>query len=163
MRASPSIWKVNPASISLSSYHMIIKPGLSKRTRAYERDRDNKRTLFYLFFIAQLCSLFCLVVGILFFILRFFRIIWLANRPVDIILPAQAPRPLSLPDFPRAPRPFHNPSSDKICRVHAYSSRGTPWTSLWTPALKTPLTDLAWKLDMTVSGIGCYWNPFRLV
>jgi hypothetical protein len=54
---------------------MIIKLDLSKRTRAYERDRDTKRTLFYLFFIAQLCSLFCLVVGILFFILRFFRII----------------------------------------------------------------------------------------
>ena len=48
---------------------------LTKRKRPYERDKNTKVTLFYLFFIAQICALFGLVVGILFFILRFFRII----------------------------------------------------------------------------------------
>jgi len=48
---------------------------LTKRKRPYEMNKNTKVTLFYLFFIAQICALFGLVVGILFFILRFFRII----------------------------------------------------------------------------------------
>jgi len=49
--------------------NMTIKSGQSRR------NTDTKTKLFYLFLIAQLCSLFGLVVGILFFVLRFHRII----------------------------------------------------------------------------------------
>jgi len=49
---------------------MSIKHGSSRRS-----DSDTKTKLFYLFLIAQICSLFGLVVGILFFMLRFLRII----------------------------------------------------------------------------------------
>jgi len=52
---------------------MTISPEVSKRNRAYESDTKTK--LFYLFLVAQICSLFGLVVGILFFVLRFLRII----------------------------------------------------------------------------------------
>ncbi|UCH00651.1 MAG: hypothetical protein JSU78_01390 [Deltaproteobacteria bacterium] len=48
---------------------MTIKSGLSKR------DNDIKTKLFYLFLIAQICAIFGMVVGILFLILRVFRII----------------------------------------------------------------------------------------
>jgi hypothetical protein len=40
--------------------------GPSKRNRTYERDRDNKTKLFYLFLIAQICAIFGMVVGVLF-------------------------------------------------------------------------------------------------
>ncbi|NVM24307.1 MAG: hypothetical protein HWN70_00115 [Desulfobacterales bacterium] len=52
---------------------MTIKPEISKRKRAHESDTKTK--LFYLFLIAQICSLFGLVVGVLFFILRLLRVI----------------------------------------------------------------------------------------
>jgi hypothetical protein len=54
---------------------MAPKFDVSIRNRPSERDRETKKALFYLFFIAQICSLFCMVVGILFFILRFLRVI----------------------------------------------------------------------------------------
>jgi len=49
------------------------KFGLGKRDRAYESDTKTK--LFYLFLIAQICAIFGMVAGIVFFILRLFKII----------------------------------------------------------------------------------------
>jgi len=51
---------------------MTIKPEISRRNRAYESDTKTK--LFYLFLIAQLCSLFGLVVGILFLFYGFLEL-----------------------------------------------------------------------------------------
>ena len=44
-----------------------------KRKRALDRDGDMRTKLFYLFLIAQICSLFGLVVGTIFFIVRLLR------------------------------------------------------------------------------------------
>jgi hypothetical protein len=54
---------------------MTLRLEVNRRNSAFQRDRDTKRALFYLFFIAQICSICCLVVGILFFILRFLRVV----------------------------------------------------------------------------------------
>ncbi|HUT70829.1 MAG TPA: hypothetical protein VMW89_09145 [Desulfatiglandales bacterium] len=54
---------------------MTLRLEMNRRNSAFQRDRDTRKRLFYLFFIAQICSIFCLVVGILFFILRFLRLI----------------------------------------------------------------------------------------
>ena len=44
-------------------------------SRSYERDGDIRTKLFYLFLIAQVCAIFGMAVGILFFILRIFKIV----------------------------------------------------------------------------------------
>jgi hypothetical protein len=54
---------------------MTIRLELNKSNRANQRDSDAKTKLFYLFLIAQICAIFCMVVGILFFILRLSKII----------------------------------------------------------------------------------------
>jgi len=68
---------------------MTIKPEISKRKRAHESDTKTK--LFYLFLIAQICSLFGLVVGVLFFILRLLRVIWQKACPVYVNLSLWTP------------------------------------------------------------------------
>ncbi|UCE33243.1 MAG: hypothetical protein JSV55_07195 [Deltaproteobacteria bacterium] len=54
---------------------MTLRLGVTRRNSAFQRDRDTRKQLFYLFLIAQICAIFCMVVGILFFILRFLRFI----------------------------------------------------------------------------------------
>ena len=41
-----------------------------RRDRSNGRDTEIKTRLFYFFFIAQLCAIFGMVVGVIFFILR---------------------------------------------------------------------------------------------
>ena len=53
---------------------MGVRPEARKKTGVSDRDTEIKTKLFYLFFIAQICAIFGMVVGVLFFILRFFRI-----------------------------------------------------------------------------------------
>jgi hypothetical protein len=36
---------------------------------------DTREKLFYLFLIAQICAIFCMIVGVLFFILRILRVV----------------------------------------------------------------------------------------
>jgi hypothetical protein len=43
--------------------------------RPRRRDVDTREKLFYLFLIAQICAIFCMVVGVLFFILRILRVV----------------------------------------------------------------------------------------
>lgn len=45
------------------------------RKRPYGRERDIREKLFYLFLIAQVCAIFGMVVGVLFFILRLMKVI----------------------------------------------------------------------------------------
>ena len=43
--------------------------------RPRRRDVDTREKLFYLFFLAQVCAIFGMVVGVLFFILRLMKLI----------------------------------------------------------------------------------------
>ena len=43
--------------------------------RPRKRGVDTREKLFYLFLIAQICAIICMVVGVLFFILRILRIV----------------------------------------------------------------------------------------
>ena len=54
---------------------MTNKVVVSKRKRTYEQERDFKTKLFFLFFLAQICAIIGMVVGVLFFILRIFKLI----------------------------------------------------------------------------------------
>jgi hypothetical protein len=50
--------------------NMAITRELKHTKRTYRQDKDPREKLFYLFLIAQICAIFCMVVGVLFFILR---------------------------------------------------------------------------------------------
>ena len=52
---------------------MVHRTPLNKRKKAYDREGDMKAKWFYLFLIAQLCALFGLVVGVVFFIVRLLK------------------------------------------------------------------------------------------
>lgn len=54
---------------------MTIQREATKRKRPYDRERDIREKLFYLFLIAQVCAIFGMVVGVLFFILRLIKVI----------------------------------------------------------------------------------------
>lgn len=43
--------------------------------RPNDRGRDTREKLFYLFLVAQVCAIFGMVVGVLFFILRLLKLI----------------------------------------------------------------------------------------
>jgi hypothetical protein len=43
--------------------------------RPHRRNVDSREKLFYLFLIAQICAIFCMVAGVLFFILRIVRVV----------------------------------------------------------------------------------------
>ena len=45
------------------------------RKRPYDRERDIREKLFYLFLIAQVCAIFGMVVGVIFFILRVMKLL----------------------------------------------------------------------------------------
>jgi hypothetical protein len=55
--------------------HMTIQREETTRKRPYDRARDVREKLFYLFLIAQVCAIFGMVVGVLFFILRLIKVI----------------------------------------------------------------------------------------
>ena len=56
-------------------YHMTIQREETTRKRPYDRARDTREKLFYLFLVAQVCAIFGMVVGVLFFILRLLKLI----------------------------------------------------------------------------------------
>jgi hypothetical protein len=56
-----------------NSEHMTVQARTKKRP--YPRTRDPREKLFYLFLVAQLCAIFAMVVGVLFFILRIIRVL----------------------------------------------------------------------------------------
>jgi hypothetical protein len=53
---------------------MILQRETTTKRRPYDRDRDIREKLFYLFLIAQVCAIFGMVVGVLFFILRLIKV-----------------------------------------------------------------------------------------
>jgi hypothetical protein len=56
-------------------YHMTLQRGITTMKRPYDRARDTREKLFYLFLVAQICAIFSMVVGVLFFILRLMKLI----------------------------------------------------------------------------------------
>jgi len=47
----------------------------SRRIKNSRQETDIKTKLFYIFFIAQICAIFCMVVGVIFLILRIINVI----------------------------------------------------------------------------------------
>lgn len=54
---------------------MTIQRGTITKKRPYGRARDTREKLFYLFLVAQICAIFGMVVGVLFFIMRLMKLI----------------------------------------------------------------------------------------
>jgi hypothetical protein len=54
----------------MSSKHMTVQHAATKRKKPYDRARDTREKLFYLFLVAQVCAIFGMVVGVLFLIVR---------------------------------------------------------------------------------------------
>ena len=54
---------------------MTIQREAITMKRPYGRARDTREKLFYLFLVAQVCAIFGMVVGVLFFILRIIKLL----------------------------------------------------------------------------------------
>jgi hypothetical protein len=54
----------------MSSENTTVQHEAAIRKRVDNRAKDTREKLFYLFLIAQVCAVFGMVVGVLFFILR---------------------------------------------------------------------------------------------
>jgi len=55
--------------------HMKLPRKAPTRKRPYDRERDIREKLFYLFLVAQVCAIFGMVVGVIFFILRIMKLL----------------------------------------------------------------------------------------
>lgn len=55
--------------------HMTVQREAGEKKRPYQRRRDPREKLFYLFLVAQICAIFAMVVGVLFFILRIIKVL----------------------------------------------------------------------------------------
>ena len=52
---------------------MTVQHEATIKKRAYNRAKDMRENLFYLFLIAQVCAIFGMIVGVLFFIWRLLK------------------------------------------------------------------------------------------
>jgi len=59
----------------LNSEHMTIQHEAKTRKIPHDRARDTREKLFYLFLVAQVCAIFGMVVGVLFFIVRIIKLL----------------------------------------------------------------------------------------
>jgi len=58
-----------------SSEHMTVQRETRTRKKPYHRTKDPREKLFYLFLVAQICAIFAMVVGVLFFIVRIIKML----------------------------------------------------------------------------------------
>jgi len=65
--------KLFKTEIVARSEDTTVRREATTRTRNYDRARDTREKLFYLFLFAQVCAIFGMVVGVLFFIWRLLK------------------------------------------------------------------------------------------
>jgi F0F1-type ATP synthase membrane subunit c/vacuolar-type H+-ATPase subunit K len=59
----------------MSSGHMTVQHAAAKSKRQHDKERDTREKFFYLFLLAQICAIFGMVVGVLFFIARIIKLL----------------------------------------------------------------------------------------